>query len=183
MHNRRTWTEFKSLIDSGKIQWQYEEFSELYDIYGLQGLFQYETRIFKDGGADQIDFEGNYKAVVANKMTLDIKLTTKPPAALSTIFTSPDESSVVDISESPAISFSVQVIGTGAVATSWDVELHGSLDGLKFESVLHHRTEDGDGAIVTTNGVHKPMSFFKVVVNQLTLGSATNIKVVVVGVT
>lgn len=59
---RKSWTEFKALIDAGQLQWQYEENSERYALYGAQGQFTYITEVVKDGGATQTTFEASYKA-------------------------------------------------------------------------------------------------------------------------
>ena len=59
----KNWTDFKSLIDAGTIQWHFLETISKYELFGVQGPIIYSAAIMKDGGADNLDFENNYKNV------------------------------------------------------------------------------------------------------------------------
>ena len=74
--------------------------------------------------------------------------------------------------------WSIQVKGTTAAATSWDVRLEGSNDGVNFQQILQHNATDGSVVFSATPAV---CSFYRIRVATLTLGSATNIVVSVVG--
>lgn len=60
---QRNWSQFKALIDAnGKFQWNFFELPDRYDVFGIQGSIFYIISIMKDGGADVLDFENNYKS-------------------------------------------------------------------------------------------------------------------------
>lgn len=81
----------------------------------------------------------------------------------------------------PVKYFTVQVKGTGAVATAWDVRLEGSLNNADFTQIIAHTNVDGD-AVVKWQGTANPILYFRSRVAGLTLGSATNIVVTILGV-
>ena len=58
---KRNWPDFKALIDASKVQWQYEERTNSYLLFGAQGPFYYECIVAKDGGSDQTEFEASYE--------------------------------------------------------------------------------------------------------------------------
>lgn len=74
--------------------------------------------------------------------------------------------------------FALQVVGTGAAATAWNVVLEGGLDSSNFTTLLNHVTADGDGKTIFSSS-ETPVNNFRVRVASLTLGSATNINVYV----
>lgn len=78
-------------------------------------------------------------------------------------------------------SYSIQVKGTGAAATAWDVDLEGSLDGVNFTQILNHTTTTGDGKILFSGSNIYPAYYIRPKVNSLTLGSASNIVVEILG--
>ncbi len=87
----------------------------------------------------------------------------------------------VDVSTTPLRSFAVQVKGTNSAASSWDVKLEASLDGVNFSQVLQHVTSTGDGAILWAT-TFAPACYFRSRCLSITLGSALNIAVTILGV-
>jgi hypothetical protein len=78
--------------------------------------------------------------------------------------------------------FGIQVKGTGAAATSWAVAIEVSLDGTNFATIETHSSAGGDtdGSIVWSAG-DVPAIYFRSKCISLTLGSATNIVVTIIG--
>src|SRR5712692_3476309 len=72
-------------------------------------------------------------------------------------------------------SFAIQVKSTGAVATSWDLRLEGSLDGVNWSTILQHTNVTGDGAVVWSGSALAPSLFYRSRAAGLVLGAATNI--------
>jgi hypothetical protein len=100
----------------------------------------------------------------------------------SDTFTATGNGVTVNVSASSAKSFSVQVKGTGAAATLWDVRLEGSLDNVNFTQVLQHTNTTGDGAVLYSGATLFPSLYFRARCAGLTLGTATNIVVTILGV-
>jgi len=111
---------------------------------------------------------------------------TSTPAVLNSFrtdtFTTAGNGVTVDVSANPLKSFSVQVTGTGAAATTWDVRLEGSLDNVNFTQILQHTNVTGDGAVQFGGAALAPARFFRSRAAGLTLGGATNIVVAILGV-
>ncbi len=58
-----TYATFKSLINSKGLFWQYQETSDLYNVFATEGPITYTTTVYKVGDATNLsDFETNYKA-------------------------------------------------------------------------------------------------------------------------
>ena len=87
----------------------------------------------------------------------------------------------VDVSATPMEYYAVQVNGTDAAATGWTAVLEGSLDGTNFTTILSHATATGDGAVLWSGTNVSPCLYFRSRVSALTLGSATNIVVTILG--
>lgn len=87
----------------------------------------------------------------------------------------------ITVTSAPLTVFSVQVKGTGAVPTSWDVRLEGSLDGTNFSQILAHTTATGDGAVLWSGSVLSPSLYIRSRAAGLVLGSATNIVTTILG--
>ena len=103
----------------------------------------------------------------------------------SDTYTTTANGTTVDVSTKPCTKFSLQVKGTGAAATAWNIILEGSLDNTNFTQILQHSSAnpygaDTDGATVwTTTG---PFLYFRSrSAATLTLGSATNVVATIVG--
>lgn len=97
-------------------------------------------------------------------------------------FTGTVTGETIALVSSPLKSFSIQVKGTGAAATSWDVRLEGSIDGQNFSQILQHTTTTGDGAVLYSGATLSPSLFIRTRVSGLVLGLATNIIVSILGV-
>ena len=82
-----------------------------------------------------------------------------------------------DTSTFSVTNFSLYVVGTGAAATAWDVRLEVSLDGTIWTSLLQHTTVTGDGAIQGSANSY-PVLYFRTRIAGLTLGGASNIRVI-----
>lgn len=85
----------------------------------------------------------------------------------------------------PVKHWALQVKGVGAAASSWDVRVEGSLDGVNFSPVplAANVTGNGDGAIVgsSTAAATVPVTFARVVIKAVSLGSATGLTVSALG--
>lgn len=102
-------------------------------------------------------------------------------SARSDTFTVTGNGVTVNVSTAPVKYFSIQVTGTGAGATSWTVVLEASLDGVNFTTIMtHSNTTDSNGSTAWTPQP-VPASYFRSRVSALSLGSATNIVVQIVG--
>jgi hypothetical protein len=55
------WAEFKSAVDTRTLTIQYIEHSSYYDLSAFDGSLDMQCILHKDGSADQIDFDDNYK--------------------------------------------------------------------------------------------------------------------------
>jgi hypothetical protein len=64
------WAEFKDQVLGG-IQWSilYFDVANHYHVYAKQNQFSVVCKLHKDGGADQLDFEQNYKNNINNLVT------------------------------------------------------------------------------------------------------------------
>lgn len=68
-----SWTEFKNIVNSKALKIQCEEASSDYYLYALDGNFAYQYILKKDGDADQLDFENNYKSNTNQPIAQGIK--------------------------------------------------------------------------------------------------------------
>ena len=96
-------------------------------------------------------------------------------------YTATGSGTTVNVSTAPTKSYSISVKGTGAAATTWDVRLEGSLDNVNFTQILQHTNVTGDGIIQYAGATLSPSLYFRSRVAGLTLGSATNIVVTILG--
>src|SRR3990167_4927755 len=78
--------------------------------------------------------------------------------------------------------FSIQVVGTAAAATAWNVRLEGGLDGVNFTTILTHTDITGDGVMLFSGATQYPARYIRSRCVSLTLGSATDIVVYICGV-
>jgi len=105
----------------------------------------------------------------------------KPFYRDSFTFTQVGSSGIIDLTKSPIAIFSLSAKGTGASPTAWGVKFEGSLDGVNWTGLLSHSTTTGDGVIVSTGNNDTPVDFIRVNVGSLTLGTATNLVVKILG--
>lgn len=107
---------------------------------------------------------------------------TLPFSTRSDTFTTTGSGVLVTVTTTPLKAFSIQVKGTGTPATTWDIRLEGSLDGLNFSQILQHTNVTGDGAVVWSGTLFAPSLYFRSRVAGLSLGTATNVVVTILGV-
>lgn len=129
------------------------------------------------------DFGGTSRKVGAVLTDTDkyVQISAPFQANRSDTFTGTGNGTTVNTSDIPVSRFGLQVKGTGAVPTSWQVVLEGSLNSTDFSTILTHQNGiNTDGAVVST-GTSAPFRYFRSRVVALTLGSATNIVVHIIG--
>lgn len=98
-------------------------------------------------------------------------------------FTTTGNGALVDVSAQSMSRFGIQVKGTGATPTSWTVVLEGSLNGTDFSTLLTHTNiTPGHGLILHSGAMVLPVLYFRARCSALSLGSATNIVVTIVGI-
>lgn len=107
-------------------------------------------------------------------------------ATRSDTYTATGNGTQVDVSGRPCSKFSIQVKGTGAAPTAWNVLLEGSLDGTNYTTILQHSSANplganADGSTVWTDAGAPFLYFRSRSAATLTLGSATNIVATIVG--
>lgn len=103
-------------------------------------------------------------------------------AARSDTFTATGAGTGFNVVNQGVGTFAMQVKGTGAVPTSWTVAAQVSLNGTNWVTIMTHtNTEQADGDIVWTGANHYPSLYFRINVTALSLGSATNIVVTILG--
>lgn len=82
----------------------------------------------------------------------------------------------------PPKHFALQVVGTGAAATAWEVRLEGSLNGSNWMEMARHTQNDGDGIVVPQGFGPFPLLHLRTRCVSVTLGGATNIVATLLGV-
>lgn len=122
----------------------------------------------------------------ASALKVDGSAVTQPVTTAFTAradtFTGTASGTTVNASTAPPKSFAIQVKGTGAAPTSWDVRLEGSLDNTNFTAVLTHTNTTGDGVVLYSGAALSPNMYYRSRVAAVTLGSASNIVVTILGV-
>lgn len=108
--------------------------------------------------------------------------TAAPGLNRSDSFTGVASGSTLAATSAPVKSFSIAVKGTGTSATTWNIVLEGSLDGVNFTSILTHTNTTGDGVTLSSGTAKSPCLYFRSRVTALSLGSATNVVVTILGV-
>lgn len=103
----------------------------------------------------------------------------------SDAYTTAANGTTVDCSTKPVRRFALQVKGTGAAATAWNVVLEGSLNNAQFTTILEHsnagefrNAADGETVYIETGA---PWLYFRSRLVSITLGSATNVVATIVG--
>lgn len=77
--------------------------------------------------------------------------------------------------------YALQVTGVGATATTWDIRLEGTLDGVAWTQILQHLLGSGDGAVLFTGANRFPVEEVRINVQTLTLGGASAVNVTFMG--
>lgn len=103
-------------------------------------------------------------------------------SARSDTFTATGNGTTIDASTFSCKHFGLQVVGTGAAATTWDVRLEGSMDNVNFTQIVAHTQVTGDGVMVWSGANHFPSLYFRSRCAGLVLGGATNIIAYIYGV-
>jgi hypothetical protein len=100
--------------------------------------------------------------------------------ALTDTFTTAANGTTRTMTDIPVSRFSMQLKGTGAAASAWNVVVEVSLDGTTFTTILTHaNTTHADGATITMLMV-SPVLYFRARCVSVTLGGATNVVATVV---
>lgn len=106
-------------------------------------------------------------------------------ATRSDTFTVAANGTTVDRSLNPVNRFALQVKGTGAAPTAWNVVIEGSLNNTQFTTILEHsnagefrNAADGETVYFEMAG---PSLYFRSRLVSITLGSATNVVATIVG--
>ena len=147
-------------------------------VFTLSPSGEFFRIVFTNGGTAQTTFrmETRYHPVATIGIPTD-NFTTR----VDTFTAAAQVGVTVDTSVNLAELFGIQVKGTGAAPTTWNVVLEGSLDGTNFSTILTHTNVTGDGAVVWSGSLFSPSLFFRSRVSALNLGSATDIVVTIIG--
>lgn len=105
-----------------------------------------------------------------------------PGSTRSDTYTVAGNGTTQSAATAPSKYYSIQVKGTVAGATAWDVVLEGSLDNVNFDTILSHVTGTGDGKVMFGSASPSPCLYFRSRCVSITLGGATNIVVTILGV-
>jgi len=171
-----SYTQWKSLVSAKGLSTQYLDNPDSYDIFAIEYNVSWETRVLKDGGSNQTDFEANYKPSANQPLGARPNNT----ASIANTFTSTGTGTALTTSLSfDQYALQVQVTGT-ATLTTWNVVLEGSLDGVNFSTILISTHTLGQG-VIWGNGLTAPTIYIRSRVTNLFLGSATNIIVTILG--
>jgi hypothetical protein len=168
---------FITLAIAKSLYIQYIEKDNAYEIFATEDNINWETYVPKDGGANQINFETNYK-VAANK---PIGARGSQVATRSDTYTTTGTGQIVsNILGFSRYALQVQVTGAGIVPTSWSVFLEGSLDGVNF-STIFTSTDAIKQGVIWGGAIDAPALYIRSNCAALVLGSATNIVATILG--
>lgn len=104
-------------------------------------------------------------------------------AAQSDTYAATGNGVTIDVSGSPVKFYSIQVKGTGAAATTWDVKLEGSNDNANFQQIIQHTQVTGDGVLAfAADAIARPCRYFRSRCAALALGAASDIVVTITGI-
>jgi hypothetical protein len=171
-----SYTQWKNLLSANNLNAQYTESPSSYNLFAIEYNISWETRIVKNGGSDQVDFETNYKS------TANAPLGTRPARTGSnaTTYTGTGTGAILSTTLSfDQYALQVQVTGTSTL-TLWNVVLEGSLDGVNFSTILISTHLLGQG-VIWGSSLTVPTLYIRSRVVSLALGSATNIIVTIMG--
>jgi hypothetical protein len=172
------YSQWKSILASNDLNAQYLENPDSYDIFAIEYHISWETRVLKDGGSNQTDFETNYKPT-ANQ-PLGARQT--DTSSTANTFTSTGTGTALTTPLSfDQYALQIQVTGT-ATTTLWNVVLEASLDGVNFSTILTSTHLLGQG-VIWGSTLTAPSIYIRSRVIALALGSATNIIVTILGQT
>ena len=91
------------------------------------------------------------------------------------------EGTAIDCQDNPLMHWTLVVSDVGGTTTSWSVQVLGSLDNLNWGLIMamHRSTHGEPGLIATASRI--ALRWAKVEVTELTIGSATGIKLSLMG--
>jgi hypothetical protein len=173
-----SYLQWKSIVTSNDLTAQYIDNPDSYDVFAIEYHISWETRIRKDGGSDQTDFETNFKP------TANSPLGSRPADtdSVANTFTTTGTGTVLSTTLSfDQYALQVQVVGTSTL-TTWNVVLEGSLDGVNFSTILISTNVLGQG-VIWGSAMIAPSLYIRSRVVSLVLGLATNITVTILGQT
>ena len=78
--------------------------------------------------------------------------------------------------------YSLQVVGVGIAPNSWNVDLQVSSNGIDWSTIMTHATGLGNGEIYWSGNQMFPSRKMRAKVNSVDLGTATGLKVTIIGV-
>ena len=96
-------------------------------------------------------------------------------------YTGTGNGTTVTASSNPFKAYGIQIKGTGAAATTWDVRLEGSLNNSQFTQILQHTNTTGDGEVLFSGSLSAPSLYIRSRCAGLVLGGATNVVATIVG--
>lgn len=173
-----SYSQWKSLISSKGLSPQYLENPDSYDIFAIEYNISWETKIRKDSGSDQTDFETNYKPIANQPIGAR---PTDTDSVVNTYTAAGTGTALATSLSFDQYALQVQVVGT-ATLTTWNVVLEGSLDGVNFSTILTSTNLLGQG-VIWGGAMVAPTLYIRSRVASLVLGSATNITVTILGQT
>jgi hypothetical protein len=173
-----SYSQWKSLLASNDLGAQYLENPDSYDLFAIEYHISWETKVLKNGGSDQTDFETNYKATANQPLGSRPSDTDSNATTYTTTGTGATLSTTLSFDQ---YALQVQVTGTSTL-TTWNVVLEGSLDNVNFSTILISTHVIGQG-VVWGSSLIAPTLHIRSRVIALVLGSATNIIVTILGQT
>jgi hypothetical protein len=171
------YTMLKSIVSSKGLLLQYKDAGSRYELFAIEDNISWEALVSKDGGSDQTDFETNYKSTANQPLGKRNSQVSSRSDTFTTTGTGQVVSSVLGFSR---YSLQVQVVGAGAVPTTWTVNLEGSLDGVNYTTIIYSGDVIGQGVIWIGDMV-APSLYIRSNCIALSLGSATSILVTILG--
>lgn len=128
------WSIFKYFVDTRSFLIQYTETSDAYFIWSLTSDQFVSCRILKDGGADQIDFEANYKAAANQPIIVQLPADAATQTTLAAINT-----------KTPSL-------GQGAMAASTPVVIASNQSAVVVSGTFWQATQPVSGTVTANAG-------------------------------
>jgi len=173
-----SYDQWKSIIAANDLNVQYVENPNSYNLFAIEYNISWETKVLKDGGSNQTDFETNYKPTA----NLPLGARQTDTSSVSNTFTSTGIGTILTTPLSfDQYALQVQVTGNSTL-TLWNVVLEGSLNGVNFSTILTSTNLLGPG-VIWGSAMVAPSLYIRSRVVSLTLGLATNIIVTILGQT
>lgn len=97
------------------------------------------------------------------------------------LLTGTGPSAVVDVSQSPMVTWTLQITGVPVAASAWSVALEGSTDGINFSEIIKHTTLTGNAVNLYSGTTLFLTKYYRINVILLSLGPASSITASVIG--